>query len=239
MSGREETRLDETDTHDISEQAVAGYLRRHPDFFQDKASLLSDLRIPHDAGGAVSLVERQIVVLRDTSERQQKQLDSLIQIARENDRLNEQLHRLILGMISSEDIGKLLDMIQDHLRHDFSADFVAIRILGTPRDERFQSRPEFITDPAGFTAQFQRLLGADKPYCGRLTTEQLEYLYGELAETIGSSALMPLGKQGKIGLLTICSYDRGRFYPSADTAFLGRMSEVISAAVEQHLQPGD
>ena len=47
----------------IGEQDVADYLRRHPDFFEDKPTLLADLRVPHATGTAVSLVERQVAVL--------------------------------------------------------------------------------------------------------------------------------------------------------------------------------
>jgi len=70
------------------EQSVADYLRRHPCFFEDKPTLLVDLRVPHATGSAVSLVERQVAVLREGNAGLQKQLKELVQVARENGQLN-------------------------------------------------------------------------------------------------------------------------------------------------------
>lgn len=220
----------------IDERVVAEYLRRHPEFFQDKPSLLADLRIPHHSGGAVSLVERQIAALRDSNERLQKQLDSLIQIARENDRLNEQLHRLTLGVMDCGNLADLLELVAERLREDFAADLIAIRLLTPPLNENYSLRLEVVQEPELFRERFQRLLGAGKPYCGRLKSEQLEVLFGEHADAVGSVALLPLGYRGDVGLLAICSYDSRRFQSNADTAFLVRMAEVISAALLTHLQ---
>ena len=86
----------------IGEQGVADYLRRHPHFFENKPSLLADLRIPHSAGSAVSLVERQVAVLRDSNANLKTQLEGLIQVARENDKLNNLLHNLTLRLIDSD-----------------------------------------------------------------------------------------------------------------------------------------
>ena len=51
----------------LNDNAVAEYLQRVPDFFERNSQLLDKLRLPHvRAGGAtVSLVERQVEVLRD------------------------------------------------------------------------------------------------------------------------------------------------------------------------------
>ena len=45
-------------------EAVAAYLRAHPEFFVDHDELIPELRIPHQPGTAVSLVERQVKLLR-------------------------------------------------------------------------------------------------------------------------------------------------------------------------------
>jgi uncharacterized protein YigA (DUF484 family) len=221
---------------DGDEQTVADYLRRHPNFFEDKPSLLADLRIPHSTGSAVSLVERQVTVLRNKNAGLQEQLNGLIHIARENDRLNTLLHQLTLQLMGSNRLAELLDLISEGLRRDFSADVLALRLLKPPRDESCLEREEFVADVDGFCGPFQRLLSAGKPYCGRLKTEQLQALFLSQADSVASSALLPLGSRGEWGLLAIGSFDRNRFHPGADTAFLGRMAEVVSAALGQHLQ---
>ena len=50
----------------LDENEVADFLRTHPDFFERHLALLTELVVPHSSrGGAVSLLERQVGVLRD------------------------------------------------------------------------------------------------------------------------------------------------------------------------------
>ena len=222
----------------IDEQGVADYLRRHPDFFEDKPSLLSDLRVPHQAGSAVSLVERQVAKLRESNQNRQAQLDGLIQIARDNDSLNSLLHQLTLQLIETENLEDLLTVISDRMKEDFGADLAVIHLLLPPSKEACSSLPEFIADVDAYSSQFQQILSGAKPYCGRLKKDQLQLLFADQAEEIGSSALLPLrapmGNEDSMGLLAIGSFDRNRFTIGTDTHFLARMAEIIAAALGRH-----
>jgi uncharacterized protein YigA (DUF484 family) len=225
----------------IGVQGVADYLRRHPDFFEDKPSLLADLRIPHSTGSAVSLVERQVAVLREANAGLQDQLEGLIQVARENDKLNDLLHKLTLRLVACHNLTDLLSLIDTRLRRDFSADLSTVCLLSSPKDVVLATRPEFVRDADAFCGLFQRLLSVGKPYCGQLKTEQLEALFGEQAGEVMSTALLPLnqltsGGQGKLGLIAIGSFQRNRFHSGADTAFLERMSEIVAATLQGYLQ---
>ena len=219
----------------VGEESVADYLRRHPGFFEDKPSLLGDLRVPHDTGKAVSLVERQIAVLRDGKESLQEQLNSFIEIARTNDQLNAHLHDLTLRLLGNHNLEDLLGVITRRLRRDFSADVVAVHLLAPPRDPEYASRPEFKNDADTFCGSFQRLLSVGKPYCGRLKIEQLHILFDGQMDTVGSTAFLPLGKAGNLGALAIGSFEHHRFTPDADTAFLGRMAAIVAAALQPQL----
>jgi uncharacterized protein len=227
----------ETITPLIDEQGVADYLRRNPGFFEDKPSLLADLRVPHTAGTAVSLVERQVAVLRESNAGLQEQLESLLQVARDNERLNSLLHKFTLRMIETDSLDTLLALIRKQLQQNFSADLVAVRLLETVDDEAMLEREEFPADRDAFCGLFRRLLSTGKPHCGQLDAEQLDALFGDQAESVVSSALLPLGLGGRPGLLVIGSYERDRFHSGIDTAFLQNLSEVISAAMDKCL-PG-
>lgn len=239
---KQETTVPESEkiVQSIGEQGVADYLRRHPDFFEDKPTLLADLRVPHAAGTAVSLVERQVSVLREGNASLQDQLEGLIQVARENDKLNNLLHKLTLRLIDCDNLSGLLAMIDARLRRDFSADLATVCLLSSPQEKALAISPEFVRDADAFCGLFQRLLSAGKPYCGRLKAEQLDALFGEQAGEIGSTALLPLsrrngGGQGELGLLAIGSFERNRFHSGVDTAFLERMSEIIAATLQGYL----
>ena len=79
---------------ELSEQAVHNFLAAHPDFFERHSTLLSSLNLPHASGGAVSLVERQVSVLRQKELKLKRQLKELIAVARENDVLAAKIHEL-------------------------------------------------------------------------------------------------------------------------------------------------
>ena len=49
----------------LSDDDVVRYLRNHGDFFGRHPTLLTDLSLPHDSGQAISLVERQVAILRE------------------------------------------------------------------------------------------------------------------------------------------------------------------------------
>ncbi len=65
---------------EVSARAVHDYLEAHPDFFERHSALLSQLELPHGAGGSVSLVERQVSMLRQKELKIGRQLKELIEL---------------------------------------------------------------------------------------------------------------------------------------------------------------
>ncbi len=225
-----------SDIQDINEQAVADYLRAHSDFFARHDALLTTLTLPHEAGGAISLVERQVALLRQQSEQQKAQLEELITVARENDRLNTQLHQLILLLMECQGLEGLMTLIVSRLRRDYAADVACLHLLAKPQDDSLAERDEFVRDAEAFRGPFQRQLSNSKPFCGRLKDEQREMLFAERADDLGSAVVLPLGTEGRIGLLAIGSSDANRFDSASDTSFLQRMAQVIATALACHLK---
>jgi len=225
-----------SDTQAISEQAVAAYLRDHPDFFEHNLWLLPELRLPHESGGAISLVERQVAMLRTQSETQKTQLEELLAVARDNDRLNGQLHQLTLQLLECQALDGLMTLLVSRLRRDYSADLVILHLLAPPHDPALATRDEFVRDADAFRAPFQHLLTTGRPFSGRLKAQQRELLFAERADAIGSAVVLPLGREGRVGLLAIGSADANRFRPGGDTTFLNRMAQVIAAALARHLR---
>ena len=50
---------------ELTAQDVATYLKANPEFFIEQEDLLADLSLPHESGKAISLLERQVTILRD------------------------------------------------------------------------------------------------------------------------------------------------------------------------------
>jgi len=124
------------------EEAVGRYLEQTPDYFLRHPELLAAFVLPHpEAGRAVSLVERQVRVLRDRNEQSTHQLKELIAFARDNDQLGERVQRFALAMIDSDSLDEVLDTAQDMLRQEFSLDGVAVRLTGNPRPATVNEAP--------------------------------------------------------------------------------------------------
>jgi hypothetical protein len=60
----------------LAEEQIAEYLSTHPEFFERHGSVLARLKLPHHQRGtaAISLVERQVLVLREKHAALEKKL---------------------------------------------------------------------------------------------------------------------------------------------------------------------
>ena len=219
---------------EIEEESIAAYLQRTPDFFERHQALLARLRLPHARGGTtISLVERQIEVLREKQAALENKLAELVRVARANDAVSERLHRftrrLLLSAVPRQ---QAVARIEAGLREDFDAFHAALVLIGEPSAPA--ASPRFVrtvpaTDPN--LKSFETLFSSGKPRCGQARDSQREFLFGPEALEMASVALVPLGEKGSVGLLALGSADRDRFHPAMSTEFLARMAELIAASL--------
>jgi uncharacterized protein YigA (DUF484 family) len=224
-----------SDTPPLEEKAVADYLRDNPEFFQNNPSLLAGLQVPHSCGGAVSLVEHQVRVLRDQNRQLKRKLMDLVHVARDNNRLNERMHQLTLGLVSSSSLEALLDTLREHLQGEFSADTVTVRLAGIPEARARECAVDQFSSDDPQLEHFESFYKTCRPQCGRFKPEQLEYVFGDQAQAVESAALIPLGKKGQIGLLAIGSQESNRFHPGMGTLFLSHLGELLELLLVQYL----
>src|SRR5580692_10696602 len=71
---------------DTEEESIASYLQRNPEFFERHQAVLARLKLPHARGGStISLVERQIEVLREKQAALENKLAELVRVGAEPD----------------------------------------------------------------------------------------------------------------------------------------------------------
>lgn len=221
----------------LSDKEVEEFLRANPEFFENHTELLMDLRIPHpNTGSAVSLIEHQVELLRKQNTKIQKQLDELIQIARENDRLSKSMHQLILSLMGTKNLNEALTLLYNNLRTDFSADAVCIRFLAQPKSAKLTDNKEFSADVGLMTKHFGRQLKEGKAICGRAKTEQKKILFEEQGGKVKSLAFIPLKFTNSAGFLAIGSYDERRFHSGMGTLFLNQLGQIVSKTVGRFLK---
>ncbi|MEN8107789.1 MAG: DUF484 family protein [Pseudomonadota bacterium] len=219
----------------LDEKTVADFLRDNPEFFQNNASLLATLQIPHGCGGAVSLVEHQVRVLRDQNRQLKRKLMDLVHVARDNNRLNERMHQLTLGLIGCRPLEALLDTLREHLQGEFKADTVTIRLAGLAEARARECAIDIFDRDAPELKHFEAFFKSSRPQCGRFKPEQLAYVFGDQAQAVESAALIPLGKHGATGLLGIGSQEGNRFHPGMGTLFLTHLGELLDLLLAGHL----
>ncbi|HLD13177.1 MAG TPA: DUF484 family protein [Burkholderiales bacterium] len=215
------------------EDAIARYLDEHPDYFQRHPELLARITLIHQVGGrAVSLIERQVQVLRDQSRNLQRQLRELLGNARDNDALTDRLHRLALAMVDGRTLDDALDAAGDILRQEFQFD--GARLLLRARDGFTSSRAEVVHDEA-MLEELLRRVTAGKPVCGEAPEAPvLRSLFGEHATDIKTWALIPLGGASPFGALCLGSRDPYRFHAGMGTVYLTRLGELLTHGLARH-----
>ncbi|CAI8740629.1 MULTISPECIES: DUF484 family protein [Methylococcus] len=216
-----------TERAELSASQVADYLWKHPDFFHDQLDLLESMHVPHPCGEAVSLVARQIELLRGKNRKQQGQLNDILRIARENDALFARFHRLTLTLLDAASVDDMLAGLKWSLHEGFQADFVSVRVFRTVAHPAVGDL-HVMPDPA-VSILLEPLLASCEPVCGSPPEPLLEFLFGADAPDVASCALVPLCHAGIKGLLAIGSFDAGRFTPEMGNLFLVQMGEIVAA----------
>ncbi|MBA6420960.1 DUF484 family protein [Pseudomonas sp. 5Ae-yellow] len=209
---------------DIDAEQVADYLRRHPAYFAEHDELLTDLIIPHQPGQAVSLVERQVKLLRERNIEVRNRLNQLMDTARENDRLFDKSRRLILSMLEAQSLEQVIASLEDSLRNDFQVPFVCL-ILFTEADR--YSNAHCVSHAAAKEA-IGHLLDNGKPVSGALRPEELSFLFGESAEEVASTAFAPISHEGLHGVLALGSKDSQQYRSATGTLFLGYVADALA-----------
>jgi uncharacterized protein YigA (DUF484 family) len=214
---------------DAEEESIATYLQRNPDFFERHQGVLVRLKLPHVRGGAtISLVERQIEVLREKLAGLEGKLAELVRTARANDAIAERLHRFTRRLVRDLPRDAAIARIETGLREDFDAFHAVLVLIGAQAEFAGQRFVRSVPADDPNLKSFESLFTAGKPRCGQARDSQRDFLFGPEGTEMASLALVPLGDKGSLGLLALGSADKDRFHPGMSTEFLARLAELIT-----------
>ncbi|KAB2319549.1 DUF484 family protein [Betaproteobacteria bacterium SCN1] len=203
-----------------NKQAIADFLGRNPNFFNEYPTLLADLHIPHPHGThAVSMSERQLIALRDKVRTLESKLAELIQFGEENDGISEKLHALTLDLVAAGTLQDLAGTLALHLREGFAVPHHAMHLLADGG-----LAPDAVTAIATLL----------QPVCGPLVVPQASDWFGEVSPHLKSFACIPLRMAAgspSLGLLVLASEEEKRFYAGMGTLYLTRLGQTLAAAL--------
>jgi len=212
----------------ISAKDIADFLHKNTEFFNEYPALLGELSLPHTNGGVVSLIERQVAVLREQNKQTTKQLHELIEIARQNEELARRMHQLGLTLMDATDPKDIFATLYDNLAKNFHADRVAVRIFGEPAFIDSFAGEEFAGKDTTEISLFKTMIETRQAMCGRMKHQQQAFLFGTEADEITSSVMVPLLGAGWSGIMAIGSFNPDRFQPGMGVELLANMAEVLS-----------
>lgn len=212
------------------EAAVAAYLHDHPDFVARHPEVLARLHIPHGGAGVVSLIERQVAVLREQLTAERGRLNHLVARARDYEAFSNRLHELTVKLVLARDLAEASVALKATLREAFSAEAVALKLFPLDQGER-------AVDP--LVRAFIEFIDRDRCLCGPLAGDQGEVLFGAAAAKIRSAALIPIKSHEQTGVLAIGSTDAKRFSPDMGTDLLERLGAITGAKLSDlaHRKP--
>jgi uncharacterized protein YigA (DUF484 family) len=219
----------------IAEEQVGEYLVAHPEFFERHAGVLARLRLPHQRGSAaVSLVERQVLVLRDKHGALEQKLQELIENGRTNDAIADRMHRLTRRLLRARDLDTTLIGLETSLREDFGAArwLVLLTDVTLPGLSGHQNPHVRVVQRGSAELKiFETFFESGRPRSGQIRDTQRDYLFGNEGGPVGSTVLIPLGERASLGLLAIASHDTERYLPTMSTDFLVRIGEIVTEAI--------
>jgi len=222
---------------ELTAEQIANYLTTNPNFFDDQDDLLAGIQVNHSDGDTISLVERQVRVLRERNEQLETRLEGFVTAARQNDEVLQRLHRLTLELAGHATLTELLEALRIKLHGDFAIPQLEFILLdGLTQDDPGLAARAFAPDDQALAA-FSAIIAGEGAICGRLGKERHHFLFGDRAAAIRSAAVLALRADDEtLGLLALGSDDETRFDPTGGVEILNRLGELIGTFIKHRAE---
>ncbi len=202
----------------LDSQTVADYLKDHPDFFLNHLDLLTQLHVPHQDRGAISLLEAQLMQIRKKVTALEEEITDLMELGSANDllfRAFAKTHRRLFSATHLPDISQALMLLAEQLNLQFS-----LRLYSS------ENGANALSKNAVDKLKATHFCG-NRVYLGRLS-QHLGAHFFDNPPALGSYVLLPIGKGKELGFLSFASQDGGHFQPSMDTLFIEQIAEHVT-----------
>ncbi|TVZ41215.1 hypothetical protein P886_0558 [Alteromonadaceae bacterium 2753L.S.0a.02] len=216
----------------ITDKQVVQFLKANPDFFNNNLDLLCDLQLPHESGKAVSLVERQVAVLRERNMDMRHRLSQLLDNARENDRLFDKTKRLVLALLECNDLGDLVDALYYSFDKEFQIHYTRLILFGNNATPMSAARVCSVYDARDYIG---KRLKSMNTVSGGIDIKECQFLFDDDAQNVGSAAMAVLQHGSPLGVLAIGNQDPNYYRSSMGTIFLGYIAEVLNRLLPKYL----
>jgi hypothetical protein len=214
----------------LQAQDIAQYLAEHPDFFDLHPELLAGMQLPHpQSGQAISLVERQSLMLRERIKSLEMRNAEMVRHGQENDAIADKLVNWTRALLLESDPAQLPGTLIDELKRVFDVPYAGLRL--------WKAVPSLAAQECALPVESDTISLANSmrvPFCGPNVDFEAASWLEESGVAVQSLAMVPLrvgADPQTFGLLVLASADKDRFHVTMGTAFLERIAELASAAL--------
>ncbi len=220
---------------DVEETRALEYLRQHPDLLNRHPELLETLELVHASGSAVSLIERQVGILRGRNARLEDRMMRLLETARENERRATAVQQLARALICAPSLAAVAAAVRQSMQQDFAIDdvFIGLSAAGFRRHDIDGITPLEPGHPV--LRSHENFFRTRMIECGPITEERSALLFPHSSEPLRSAAVVPLEKEKTLGMIALGALGAERFKPRQGKLFLEMVAELVSAAVRARL----
>ena len=219
----------------VDEDAVAEFLRRHLDFFNRHPRLLADMELHHPADGTVSLVDRQVQLLRTRNEELRGHLNEILANATDNDGTFSRTRTFTLALMDTDGLAALDATLAKHLVAGFEADHAICFVRGTTLQSHGHAFDHLADVAQGAVLPLTRLFELDDPVCNACRPEDYARLF-DVSEPDGPCSIAhipiragdPAADAELTAALVIGAKDPHRFAPDMGKVFLFYIADVLA-----------
>jgi len=219
----------------LDEQQVVAFLKARPEFLVRHPELLEQLEVAHAAGSAVSLIERQVDLLRGKNLKLEDRLSRLLENAADNEKRAASVHKLARTLIRAPSLAAVLAGLRSCMKDDFGIDevFVGVNANVYKRHDIEGFVP--LEPESALVRAFENFIRTRLIECGPIEADKAKLLFPKAEQPVLSAAIVPLEKEKNLGLLALGARESERFQPRQGKLFLEMTADLVAAALRARL----
>lgn len=210
-------KIDQELQQPLTADQVEAYLKSNPSFFLERKNLLMELFLPHESGEAISLVERQVSLLRERNIESRKKINQFMVKAQDNDALFAKTQAIILSLMDETSIQSLLYSFKQNCQTHFAVEAVQFMFF-KPELATMHEFSQYAFDDA--QNKLPWLKNVTKSVSGHFREEEIHFVFKN-EQPLHSCLFIPLKQNDNlIGLVAFGSTDAQHFFANMDTLFI-------------------
>ena len=196
----------------LDPKEVELFLLSNLDFFESRESLVGELKFKHSSSAASSLLERQVLKLRDEHKNLIDLLTSYIDNASINEDLFNKSKNLTLKILESGSKREIVNTVEKSFANDFNVDKCLLKFYKNKDIDKIEKETGLSLHKGAI-------------HCGSFSSEKADILFGDTK--IESMVVAVIVLEKEIGLLKLGSLDRTKYLGDEDTTFIQYIRDVL------------